>query len=85
MAFIMFPWDFKILYGIICDTVKLPGLSQAPRRGYLLIFSLIQTTILFSSGTYEFKDVKTLAYMFFLSSLCGAFMDCVIDGITCVQ
>ena len=24
MAFIMFPWDFKILYGIISDTVKLP-------------------------------------------------------------
>ena len=40
-AFIMFPWDFKILYGIICDTVKLPFFSDSPKRGYLMLFALI--------------------------------------------
>ena len=44
MAFIMLPWDFKILYGILADTVKLPFFStfkRAPRRAYILIFAFI--------------------------------------------
>ena len=40
-AFILFPWDFKILYGIVADTIILPCFSLAPRRGWVLIFSLV--------------------------------------------
>ena len=58
MAFIMFPWDFKILYGIISDTVKLPfsnSFQRAPRRAYIMIFAIVQSLCLFSSGAYEFN------------------------------
>ena len=24
MSFVMAPWDFKVLYGIVCDTVRIP-------------------------------------------------------------
>ena len=40
-AYIFIPWDAKILYGIMCDTVKLPFFSQGPKRGYIIIFCFI--------------------------------------------
>ena len=84
-AFIMFPWDFKILYGIICDTVKLPYFSRSPKRGYIMLFALFQFSVLFSSASIVFKSYKTLELMFFIASLCGAFMDVAIDGLTTIQ
>jgi len=84
-AFIIFPWDFKIFYGIICDTIMLPGFRNGPKRGYLIIFSTIQCTFLLMAGLFEFSSANTLVNIFFMCSLCGAFMDCVIDGVTCIQ
>ena len=49
----MFPWDFKILYGIIADTVRLPCIPsayKAPRRAYLMLFAFIQFCVLLTSG-----------------------------------
>lgn len=86
-AFIMFPWDFKILYGIICDTVKLPFFADSPKRGYLMLFALLQGTCLAVAGANQFPGEDggaTLVWLFFVCSLCGAFMDCVIDGVTCI-
>ena len=85
MAVIIIPWDFKILYGIICDTIVMPCFKKGPRRGWLIIFSLIQTIFLMCAGTYQWKSSSTLVWIFIICSLCGAFMDSVIDGITCVQ
>ena len=84
-AFMLFPWDFKILYGIICDTLSLPRFEKAPKRGYIILFSIIQFVCLFLSGAFVFEKSVTLINMFFISSLSGAFMDVVIDGITCAQ
>ena len=83
-AFMLFPWDFKILYGVICDTLSLPGFSKSPKRGYILLFSIVQFICLFMSGAYVFESSVTLVNLFFVSSLAGAFMDVVIDGITCM-
>jgi hypothetical protein len=80
----LFPWDFKILYGVICDTLSLPKFEKSPKRGYILLFSIIQFVSLFLSGAYVFEKSVTLINMFFISSLAGAFMDVVIDGITCM-
>ena len=74
----------KIFYGIICDTVKLPGFGSGPKRGYILVFAVVQVIVLTTSGIVEFDSKYTLINMFFVASLCGAFMDCVIDGINCV-
>ena len=41
MALVMFPWDFKVVYGIICDTTNLPFFKESPKKGYLLMFSFI--------------------------------------------
>ena len=84
-ALILFPWDFKILYGIMADTVSLGFFRDTPRRGWLLIFSFIQTLCLISSAVYVFETYRPLMYFFFACSLCGAFMDTVIDGVTCVE
>ena len=40
-AFIILPWDFKVFYGITCDTIKLPFYSDSPKKGYLMLFSVI--------------------------------------------
>jgi hypothetical protein len=83
-AFIVFPWDFKILYGIICDTIKLPYFSKSPKRGYIILFAIIQFSVLFASASIVFDNYKTLELMFFIASFCGAFMDVVIDGLTTI-
>lgn len=88
MAFILTPWEFKFFYGIICDTVRIPLVKSfqiAPRRGYILIFSILQFSCLMVSGLAVFKDYSVLMWLFWVNSLCGAFMDVVIDGITCVE
>lgn len=86
MAFIALPWDFKILYGIITDTVRLPffeSFVRAPRRAYIMLFALLQAVLYYLSGFIDL-DKHTLTMIFFACSLCGAYMDAVIDGITCV-
>ena len=87
MAFLLTPWDFKFFYGLVCDTVRIPFIQSfqaAPRRGYILIFSFIQFGCLISSGLWVFENYQWLVVLFWMSSLCGAFMDVVIDGICCV-
>ena len=42
MMFIFLPWDFKILYGIICDTLVIPCFEKTPKRGYIILLSTIQ-------------------------------------------
>ena len=84
-TFIMSSWDIKIIYGIIVDVFKLPGFSNGPKRGYILIFSLVQMICLLLAGLFKFESSVTLVNMFFVISLAGAFMDTVIDGINCVQ
>ena len=44
MALVMTPWDFKVIYGIIADTVRLPCFDTflaAPRRAYLMLFAFL--------------------------------------------
>jgi len=87
MPFMLTPWTFKMFYGIICDTVRIPFIQSfqlAPRRGYLLIFSMIQFICLMIFGLFEFEDYMVRVWLLWVTSLCGAFMDVVIDGICCV-
>jgi hypothetical protein len=83
-AFVLLPWDFKILYGITCDTIALPGFKDAPKKGYLILFSTIQCFCLFWAGIYQFESWYSIPPLFFMCSLCGAFMDVVIDGLSCI-
>ena len=42
MTFVLIAWDFKILFGIVTDTVKLPfgvSFNKAPRRGYIILLA----------------------------------------------
>ena len=44
LTYVMISWDFKVLFGIIADTVKLPlgkSFNKAPRRGYIISLSFI--------------------------------------------
>merc|ERR1719240_2203582 len=36
-------------------------------------------------GLFEFEDYMVRVWLLWVTSLCGAFMDVVIDGICCVQ
>ena len=85
MMVIFLPWDFKILYGIICDTVVLPYMGRSPKRGYIILLSSIQLICLSLSAMIVFESAKPLKYIFFLNALCIAFVDVVIDGINCIQ
>jgi hypothetical protein len=83
-AFIIMPWDFKIFYGIICDTIKIPFYNAGPKRGYLIIFSTLQCILLLMVGLFQFENPSAVINLVFMCSFCGAFMDVVIDGITCI-
>ena len=83
-AFIILPWDFKIFYGIMSDTVPLPYFRSSPKKGYLIIFSTVQFSCLLLAAMIDFPSASYLIYIFFTCSLCGAFMDVVIDGLTCI-
>lgn len=83
--FIFLPWDFKILYGIICDTVVLPYFSKSPKRGYIILLSSIQLLCLGLSALIIFDSPEPLKYIFFTNALCIAFVDVVIDGMNCIQ
>jgi hypothetical protein len=41
MTIATLPWDFKLLYGIMVDTVSPPGFKESPKKGYLMVFSVI--------------------------------------------
>lgn len=40
-SFNSLPWDFKVFYGIISDTVPVPCFPNASKKGYLIIFSTV--------------------------------------------
>ena len=84
-TFIALPWDFKILYGILADTCKLPFMTTGSKRGYLVIFAFIEFLALFTCGYFKITESQTLIWLLFTASLCNAFLDSLIDGITCIQ
>jgi MFS family permease len=81
----MLPWDFKIIYGIITDTIILPKFEQSPKRGYIIIWGAIQTVALLLLAFFELDSYKIFCVLIFTVSLSGAFMDVVIDGLTTIQ
>ena len=84
MTFIYLPWDFKIIYGIMADTVRPPGFSTSPRRGYLVYMSLLQEILLISVGLFKFKTAGWVVNLIMVSNISSAFLDAVINGICCV-
>jgi hypothetical protein len=44
--FVYLPWDLRIVWGIICDTIKIPGFYDCPKRGYILINSALMSILL---------------------------------------
>lgn len=87
MVFVKLPWDYKIIYGIICDTVRVPiseSFVKAPRRGFLLMISFVQLICLLLVSFVEFSDYKAMVWLFFVISITMASSDTVIDGICCV-
>jgi hypothetical protein len=81
----MIPWEFKLLYGIICDTVLLPGYERSPKKGYMICMGVLQSIALLFVASIEFNNYLVFMYLITLVSFCGAFMDVVIDGIMTVQ
>ena len=81
----MLPWELKLLYGVICDTVLLPGYEGSPKKGYMILMGVIQTISLLLIASIEFQHYQAYMALIFLVSLSGAFMDVVIDGIMTVQ
>ena len=88
MTFVFIPWDFKILFGIITDTVKLPlgaSFNKAPRRGYIMLLAFIQAVCLLVAAFYKFEYKIYFFWLFFTVAFCSCFMDVVIDGICCIM
>jgi len=85
MSYILLPWDFKILFGICADTVKLPFMSHSPKRAFLMMISCSQALAYFFTAFYEYETYIPLLILQVIGTFCGAFMDTIIDGITCIQ
>lgn len=85
LAFITLPWNLKIFYGIVSDTIPVPFFKGASKKGYLFVFSVVQTICLLLAAIVDFESSEVLLYIFFICSLCGAFMDVVIYGVACIQ
>ena len=83
-GFIMSPWGVKIFYGIICDVFRLPFFNKGSKRGYIILWATTQFICFLLCGIFTFNQTA-FVNMFFVSTLAGAFMDTVIDGINCVQ
>ena len=82
---ILFPWNFKILYGIVSDTASFSCFEGGSKRVLLITFSFVQLVSLVLICLFNFESSQTLLYLIVCCSLCGAFLDVVIDGITCVE
>ena len=84
MAFNILPWDFKLFYGIIADTVVLPCFKKESRKGWIIIFSLVVLVCMLFVLLMEIESSRIFGIIFFTVSISTAFMDTTIDAITCV-
>ena len=85
ITFINLPGDFKIIYGIMADTVHPPGFSSSPRRGYLVYMSLIQGVLLLAVGLFKFNSSTWLVNLIMISGIASSFLNTVIAGFCTVQ
>lgn len=83
--FVYMPWDLRIVWGITCDTVKIPGFNSCPKRGYILINSAIMTALLLLRIFTEFESANSLQYCLFFINLTMCFCDAVADGMICIE
>ena len=85
LAYILFPWNFKIFYGIISDTMAIPGTSKAKNKGYLIFFSVVQLIALLFISFKDYESSDSLLFLLIIVSFSGAFLDVVVDGVSCIQ
>jgi hypothetical protein len=78
----MLPWIFKLFYGAMSDTIPIFG---SRKRWWMIIMGLIQFCSLYYAATGKIKDVETMTFYLTFSTLAGAFMDVIVDGLMVMQ
>lgn len=81
-SIITLPWCFKIIFGIISDTVPLYGLYRKP---YLIIMAYVQFAFMLTLFFYDYDDATIVTLLLFLTSFASAFSDVVFDALIVVQ
>ena len=78
LAFVLVPWSFKFIYGIITDIVPLCG---SRKKHYIILCAIVQFLSPAIAATARFENI--LPFIVCGGTLMGAFsiMDTVIDGL----
>lgn len=84
MLLIFTPWDFKIYFGIIADTVKIPGFKKQSKKAYLMLFTMLECIVLLIAASVKFESYLSLLKIFFVVGLCSGFNDVIVDGLNCI-
>jgi MFS family permease len=82
MSIIGLAWTPKLLYGIFTDSFPILG---SHKKSYLILCGLLQA--LSSIGLVLLPDITPLYIVgfCFISSLCSAVMDVVVDGLMVIM
>ena len=82
MSMISLAWTPKLLYGIFIDTFPICG---SRKKSYLVLCGMLQA--LASIAVVMTPDITAMSIVFlcFLSSLCSAVMDVVVDGLMVIM
>ena len=81
-TFVVMPWSFKILYGLISDNCPLFG---SKRRSYLILLSALQVVATLLLATYSGTNEKWASFLLMCMNLSVAAMDVIVDSIMVIQ
>lgn len=82
IVFIMSPWLFKIIFGIISDTVPVCG---SRKKSWLIIMGCLQFFSLAVVATVKIESVNVVSNFLMLSQFSGSFMDTIVDAMMVIQ
>jgi hypothetical protein len=78
----MSPWLFKIIFGIISDTVPVCG---SRKKSWLIIMGCLQFFSLAVVATVKIESVNVVSNFLMLSQFSGSFMDTIVDAMMVIQ
>ena len=78
LSIVMLPWVFKILYGILSDTVPIFG---SRKKGWMILLSLSLVVTSTLASAVRFDNPIHLVTLLSLSSVSCAGMDVIVDAL----
>ena len=78
IALVWMPWQFKIVYGIVADSIPIFG---SRKRVWILIWGAICTITLLVVAVVKIDSIPTFLTLILLQAIGTCFMDVVVDAL----